>query len=168
MKIKTLSVITALLILMCSAAFAQSPTPLYPTDVAGIAVHYQPVAAPQIGGMAVYAHRITDNSAPTYSFSLFEATSIQRSPFRVGLITETGIAQYTKEVLGFHLYALAMAGAVTNATDTGTHVGFSGSVGTLAYRPIGKGFAVSPYVLYTRPGGVPQQWAVGVLLSYGK
>ena len=153
-----------ILLVLVPVLYAQPAA--HPSDWVAAGIHYNNYSAPQLGGLVVYAHRVSDSG--TYSFSMIQFTSVSTNPFRLGTIPETGVAQYIKNILGFEVYGVAMAGAVTSSNSGGTNVGFAGSAGGLAHRGIGKGFGVAPYLLYTKPGGIPQQWAVGVLISLGR
>ena len=151
-------------LLLSAVLQAQNP----PADVVGASAHWNQFASPQVGGLLFYAHRIFNDASPTYSFSAVEFISVQKSPFRVGTLLQSGVAQYIKAVGPWRIYGLGMAGAVTSATSTDSTVGFAGSYGTVAFAPVGKGWALGPYLLITEQKTGDRQWAAGVILSWGR
>lgn len=167
-KIKTIFVVLTLVTSGFAQTSANSPVVVPPSDYVAAGVHWNQFASPQIGGLAAYGHKIAGDTAPTYSFTAIEFLSVQARPFRVGTLTQTGVAQYLKSIADFQIYGLAMAGALTSASTTGTNVGFAGSTGGLATRAIGKGWSVGPYLLFTQPTNADRQWAIGVIIGFGK
>lgn len=154
-------------------------TPTFISQWAGGGVLY----ANGVGGngLFVYAHQITDNSAPTYLFTDFRVTGWQGNPFVRGtdfkLLTtqDAGVAQYLKTFGRFQIYALGLFGVsqTTNSDNTGTAIGNSVSAGGMAKATLHKTksdeeWTLNPIILYNKTSLANNQWSVGVLFGWGK
>jgi len=163
-RARRLYVLGLLILLSASPVSAQTP----PADVVGAGAHWNQFASPQLGGLLFFAHRMFNDASPTYSFTAIEFVSVQKQPFRIGTLLQSGIAQHVKQIGPWRLYGIGMAGALTSATSTDSNVGFAGSYGTAAFAPIGKGWAVGPYLLFTEAKSGERQWAAGMIFSWGR
>lgn len=154
-----------LIFALALACQAQTETP---TQWAGAGATFNQYAAPQINGVVAYARRLTSNPYPTYSFSAVNILSVQRQPFRVMTTTETGIAQYATKFGPFSVYGLGTVGLAAAGNSDGTTTGAVFSGGGMAVAGIGKGWTVGPLVRVIKPTIGDKQFAVGLLIGWGK
>ncbi len=140
----------------------------FPQQWAAAGATFNQYAAPQINGLAVYAHRLTSNEHPMYSFSVINILSVQRSPFRVMTTTETGVAQYLTTFGAFRVYGIGTLGLATAGSGDGTNTGMVFTGGGLAQASIGKGWTVGPLVRIVKPTIGDRQWAAGLVIGWGK
>ena len=160
-------------LMFASLAFGQTPAPVvsnFPAQWAGATVNWNQFAAPQINGGVLYAVRITDNNHPTYSFSMVDFLSIQKSPFQVVTTTETGIAQHIQKFGRFDIFGLGTMGPSFTATPTGTQVGTALSGGGFAMTKIRGGWTGGLVLKIIRPtmSDGKTQWSVGLIGGWGK
>ena len=163
---RKLSSVTALLVLLTIGLAAQ-PANL-PNSWVGAGVTWNQYASPQVSGVAVYAHKLAGTNYPTYSWTAIDFISLKTSPFTLATTTETGIGQYITSFGAFDLYGIGAAGITTSASGDGTTVGSAFSGGGMAVAKLGKGWTVSPVVRIIRPANSGNQWAVGLIIGWGK
>jgi hypothetical protein len=143
-----------ILSLLCAGiALAQAPT-----DLIGLRVGYDASTSPTTSGGFIYAHRITDNSHPTYSYTMLNFLPQKTQPYVHMTTTETGIAQHVAKVGPFGVYALGTAGGAF----AGDNVGFSLSGGGMAIAG-SKWFYGGPYARASKASISNGQYEFGVV-----
>ena len=154
--------IAMLFLLAAGLMFAQ------PDQFAGAGMSFNQYAAPQINGLLVYAKRIVGADYPTYSFSAVNILSATRVPFKLMTTTETGIAQSVGQFGPFSVYGVGTAGLSTAGETGGTGTGYVLTGGGLALAPIRGGWRAGPYLRIIKSSLTDRQWAVGLMLGWGK
>jgi hypothetical protein len=155
----------ALALLVAGLAFAQDNSP---RQFAGAGASWNQFSSPQINGLLVYAHRLTGNEYPTYSFSAINLLSVSRNPFKLLTTTETGVAQYLTKFGPFSVYGLGTAGMAAVGTAEGTSTGYVLGTGALALAGFKGGWKVGPYLRVIKSSLAERQWAVGVMVGWGE
>lgn len=112
-----------------------------PTDLVGMRVGYDAAADPTASGGFIYAHRLTDNAYPTYSYTQINFVPQKFSPYVHMTTTETGVAQQCALVGPFKVYCIGTVGGAF----AGGNVGFSASGGGVALAGVGKSIFLGPY-----------------------
>jgi hypothetical protein len=136
------------------------------SDFVGAGLGYNQYAAPNVSGHVAYAH-LLDAGGKTYSYTVIDASSASRTPFRVQTSTSTGVAQYLKTVGKFDVYGLAAAGVSVGGTATGTNVGAAFTGGGMAVTRIKGSWVLYAPVRYLRVQGANQA-TIGLGVGWGK
>jgi len=162
MKTVIRSVFLALLI-CCFSVFAQDT----PTQHVTAGLFYNSYSTPHATGFAAYAQKITGG---TYSYSVMDITSRTATPFRLQTTTSTGIAQQIRSLGDVRVYALFAGGAgfANSAKNDGTDIGFSGTAGFLAVKPLKNGWTLNVPVRIIASTLSPPQYVVGLGIGFGK
>ncbi len=145
-----------------------------PVQWAGVGILYNNGVG--FNGLGAYAHRLTGNSRPTYSFTMVRITGMEGNPFQpksdppFKLLTtqETGLAQYIGVFGPATIFGFTTIGLSQTSNETGIVAGNSLSAGGFASITIWKGWTANPFVSWNKTSLAGNQWAIGSMFGWGK
>ncbi len=145
-----------------------------PVQWAGVGVLYNNGVG--FNGLGAYAHRLTGNSRPTYSFTMVRITGMEGNPFAPSggtpfkLLTtqETGLAQYIGVFGPATIFGFTTIGLSQTSNETGIVAGNSLSAGGFASIKIIKGWTANPFISWNKTSLAGNQWAIGSMFGWGR
>ncbi len=159
------AIMAMVLLMVAVGAFAQTALP---QDYATAGLFYNSYATPHVTGYGAYATKI---GTSTYSYSVVDVTSISVKPFRPQTSMTSGVATLLKTFGGVNIFGLATAGPSIAPAATGsggTDVGFGGSAGFLAVKPLKNGWTLDiPVRMIVSTIETKPQYVVGIGIGWG-
>jgi hypothetical protein len=156
MKIGRALFLIGLLLMVCTASYAQTISNIY-----GMGASYNQSGTPSIAGTGLYAHLVSP-SLGTYAFTVLDILPNNQKTFTVSTNIGVGVAQKLFSIKTVPVFVPASVGIST----TGTNTGWAWTAGGMVVIPVkGNWYALPSIRLVKANSGY--QPIIGVLMAWG-